>query len=349
MESGISTANIPVFAPSTPPIQREAVLEENAQQQVESGISTANIPVFAPSTPPPLVQPEAVLEGEEEKKQPEEEAIEEQPLLAVEGEAIQEKEVGDKYEEEADREQAASDPTDDNLLATRRTPPTRPPASFSYTTITPLKNLGCGGFDWKVQWQVENQMQGKLGFVVQKVEYHWQKTPCNQGFTSAPETNTYWEAWPAINDEVYQDLGREKEHTSDRFYTKPEPGHYGINAVQGNAKFLPGYRAPIQWGASAWEAGDLLSTYSEPSGWSDEGTIVRHVVNDFNCCPKLLGGSNKTVRWQEEREPCLIKTNRILTEEVLINLLRFSYQYQAYQPPFLLHHYQCPYDLKIGH
>ncbi len=321
-ESGISTANIPVFAPSipTPLVQREEVVAEDAQQQAEAGISTANIPVFPPSIPPTLVQREEVVE-ENAQQQSEEGVIEEQPLLAVGGEAEEEKEVGAEIsiqrlcdecqakdsegkeekkqtetihtKEEIPGADAVAAQVTDNLLATRSGPRTGPSESFSYATIKPLTNLGCGGFDWKVQWQVENQRQGKLGFVVQKVEYHWQKTPCNQGFTSAPETNTYWEAWPAINDEVYQDLGREKGHTSDRFYTKPEPGHYGINAVQGNAKFIPEYQEPKKWGASAWEAGNLLSTYSEPSGWSDDGTIVRHVVNDFNCCPKLLGGSNK--------------------------------------------------------
>ncbi len=59
---GYNAANIPSFAPSTPPpptVQREEVVEENAQEQAESGISTANIPVFAPSPtppPPPVVQ-----------------------------------------------------------------------------------------------------------------------------------------------------------------------------------------------------------------------------------------------------------------------------------------------------
>ncbi len=58
---GYNAANIPSFAPSTPPptVQREEVLEENAQEQVEAGTSTANIPVFAPSPtppPPPVVQ-----------------------------------------------------------------------------------------------------------------------------------------------------------------------------------------------------------------------------------------------------------------------------------------------------
>ncbi len=191
-----------------------------------------------------------------------------------------------------DNEQEPSDPTD-NLLATRRTPPTRPPASFKYTTINPLKDLGCGGFDWKIQWQVENQMQDELGFVVQKVEYHLQQTPCYQRFPNRPKTQTYWEAWPAINDDVYNDLGLNHPHRSDTFGVKPAPDHYGINAVQGNAKFIPGYKAPIQWNASVQQAVDLLATYSEPSGWSDEGTIVRHVANDFNCCPKKLQpGSN---------------------------------------------------------
>ena len=194
--------------------------------------------------------------------------------------------------EQENKEQVASDLTD-NLLATRGRPRTRPPASFSYITINPLTNLGCGGFDWKIQWQVENQMQDKLGFVVQKVQSHLQQTPCYIDLPYPPKTQTYWEAWPAINDDVYDDLGKNYPHTSDTFGVKPAPGHYGINAVQGNAKFIPGYRAPIQWGSSVQQAGDLLSTSSQPEGWSDEGTIVRHVVNDFNCCPKKLQlGSN---------------------------------------------------------
>ncbi len=154
----------------------------------------------------------------------------------------------------------ASDHTD-SLLANRTPPPARRPASFRHINLNGPINLGCGGFDWKVQWVVENQMPREFGFVVQKVQMHLQKTPCLSPISLPAETKTYWEAWPVYNDTVYQSL-RGRMHTFDQFYVAPAPNHYGINAVQGNAKYIPNYEDPKTWGQGAEQAGDLLSTTS---------------------------------------------------------------------------------------
>jgi hypothetical protein len=168
----------------------------------------------------------------------------------------------------------------DNLLAAQGSTGNRRPASFSYKNISGPTNLGCGGFDWRVQWEVENQMPREFGFVVQRIRAHLQNTPCQSPNSQAPQIITYWEAWPVKDDTVYQNLSR-ASHTYDKFSVEPAPNHYGINGVEGHAKYIPNYREPASWGASVDQAGDLLSTTSEPAGWSDVGAIVRHVVNDF--------------------------------------------------------------------
>ena len=180
-----------------------------------------------------------------------------------------------------DRLDSEANGNTDSLLANRGGP-TRRPASFNLINVQPLTNLGCGGFDWKVQWQVENQMPREIGFVVQKVQVHLQKTHCLSPFPFPPTTKIYWEAWPVYDDTVFQSPG--VAHRFDRFYVEPAPDHYGINAVQGNAKYIPNYKEPVNWGTSVAEANGLLSTTSKPSNWSDDGTIVRHVINDFKCC-----------------------------------------------------------------
>jgi RHS repeat-associated protein len=163
--------------------------------------------------------------------------------------------------------------------------------SLAYQSAIPLTPLLCGGFTWKVRWQLNgNDASSANGYVVQKIKLDANIQPCppsdNCPDIALPplvEKVTYWEAWSVKNGKVYSANG--KSAGTDTFGVDPrsELGRRGKLQVEGWAKFIPNYEQPDNWGKTQY-AHDLLSTTSKPEGWSDSNSLYRKLTAQFTCC-----------------------------------------------------------------
>ena len=164
--------------------------------------------------------------------------------------------------------------------ATAGNSPAAPAASLTYSTVTPRTRQGCGGYEYAVQWGLDNATASTDGFIVQKLQFNLVRDICAGGTNNFAKT--YWEAWQVKGGKIFIGTSTSPHH-ADTFRVGATPDQKGVNLEEGNAKFIEGYTEPLSWGTVP-EAGSLPATETEPAGWSDAGTKYRSVQVDFDCC-----------------------------------------------------------------
>lgn len=107
------------------------------------------------------------------------------------------------------------------------------------TTVSGPKDLGCGGFDWKVWFDIPNAA-GKDGWIIQEVTASFDAVNPD-GSSNFKKTYHFWEAWEVKSGKkvtVWQDQA--KDDNDDQYFTSSRPDTKGTIKVVGKAKFIEG-------------------------------------------------------------------------------------------------------------
>jgi len=160
------------------------------------------------------------------------------------------------------------------------------------TTVCGPKDLGCGGFDWKV-WFDLPEAAGKDGWVIQEITASYD-TAKPDGTTDFKKTYHYWEAWEVKAGKrvtVWQDQAL--DDNDDQYFSPSRPGTKGTTKVVGKAKFAEGpLSADFKTNNPDTTAGILHSTTTQPGCW--DGTGTRHDISSTWDCTGAVKSSTVT-------------------------------------------------------
>ena len=158
-------------------------------------------------------------------------------------------------------------------------------ANLTIVTVAGPNKEDCGGFDWKVKFNL-NDASAKGGWIVQKIV--WDQTvidcPDHLRFT---KKITYWEAW-----EVAAGTKGDKERLAgkfnfdDQFNSPNYPDTRGNTSIAGEVKFFEGTALPASFkkGNKDTYAGDLPATTEKPDFWDAANTANHNLAYVWNCC-----------------------------------------------------------------
>lgn len=150
------------------------------------------------------------------------------------------------------------------------------------TTIDNPKDLGCGGMDWKVWFDIPDAA-GKDGWVIQEITVSYDIKNAD-GSTNFKKSYHFWEAWEVKAGKkatVWQDQGL--DDNDDRFSDQSRPGTKGTSKTIGKAKFFEGpLPADFKTNNPDTVAGILHSTINKPACWDGSGTD-HNVETNWDC------------------------------------------------------------------
>jgi hypothetical protein len=147
----------------------------------------------------------------------------------------------------------------------------------------------CGAYSWKVKFNIENADESTSGYIVQKVDAKYNLTDCAGKDTPVRNLETFpiWEAWGVKRGRVF--IGDTAVARSDDTYADPNMGlgSQGSIVVKGIAEFFPNVILPAHMTAEnpKTQAGDLLSTTTDPALIGGTGAIPHDLTASWNCCP----------------------------------------------------------------
>jgi hypothetical protein len=135
-----------------------------------------------------------------------------------------------------------------------------------------------GDYSWPTQFVLKNADASTNGFILQKVMI---------GFESADprgksEHDFWWEAWRVANGRVYSGLSKTMLSLGDTANSSNTGGFKGTQWHRCEAKFMPNYTEPEQWGLIRERAGSLPATRTLPPGWASIGATRRAISVDFD-------------------------------------------------------------------
>lgn len=150
------------------------------------------------------------------------------------------------------------------------------------TTVKGPKDLGCGGFDWKVWFDIPEAAK-EDGWVIQEVLATFDaKNP--DGTDNFKKTYHYWEAWELKKGKkvtIWQDQAL--DDNDDQYFTGSRPGTKGTITYQGIAKFREGpLPADFKKNNPDTIAGILDSTTKKPDFWDGTGT-THNIATTWDC------------------------------------------------------------------
>jgi hypothetical protein len=150
------------------------------------------------------------------------------------------------------------------------------------TTVSGPKDTGCGGFEWKVWFDIPNAA-GKDGWVIQEISVTI-KVKNADGTDKVDKTYHFWEAWKVESGKkvtVWQD---QKLDDNDDVYVMPSrPGTKGTITGVGQAKFFEGpLPADFKTRNPDTLAGILHSTTKKPDFWDGSGT-AHNITSSWDC------------------------------------------------------------------
>jgi hypothetical protein len=142
----------------------------------------------------------------------------------------------------------------------------------SIKTVNGPKDLGRGGYDWKV-WLNLDSPAAEAGWVIQEVVASFKTVG------SIDRSYHFWEAWEVDKGKtgtVWQEKGL--DDNDDQYYAAPAAANSkGANKLLGKAKFYEGaLPADFKKNNPSTIAGILHSTTSKPAFWDDAG--LRHDI-----------------------------------------------------------------------
>ena len=148
----------------------------------------------------------------------------------------------------------------------------RKSATVTITNVSGPKDLGRGGFDWKV-WFSIGSPAGADGWVIQEITVN--STIVDSKGVTTKNNYHYWEAWELKKGKtvtVWQDGAL--DNNDDQYYSPNSPaGSKGTITFQGIVKFYEGaLPADFKTKNPSTIAGILHSTTTKPPFWDGSGT-----------------------------------------------------------------------------
>jgi hypothetical protein len=158
-------------------------------------------------------------------------------------------------------------------------------ANLTIETVNGPNTQDCGGFDWKVKFNLNNASAAD-GWIVQKITYERNVIKC----PDMPFLNdkiTYWEAW-----RVTAGASGDSERLAGKFnyddqYSSPNfPDTRGSTTITGEVKFFEGLALPASFtkGNKDTYAGGLPATNAKPDFWDAANTAGHNLSYIWNCC-----------------------------------------------------------------
>ncbi len=157
-----------------------------------------------------------------------------------------------------------------------------PSQNPTIATVSGPKDTGCGGFDWKVWFDMPNAAS-KDGWVVQEINAVFDVKNAD-GTPNYQKTYHYWEAWQVESGKkvtVWQD--KAKDDNDDEYMTSSRSGTKGVTTYTGTAKFYEGdLPADFKTNNPDTIAGILYSTTKKPDFWDGTGT-THNITSTWDC------------------------------------------------------------------
>ena len=150
------------------------------------------------------------------------------------------------------------------------------------TTVGGPKDLGCGGFDWKVWFDIPEAAK-EDGWVIQEVNVTYDVKNAD-GTQNVKKTYHFWEAWELKAGKkvtVWQD--ESLDDNDDQYFTDSRPNTKGTVVGKGIAKFHEGpLPADFKKHNPDTVAGQLHSTTTKPDFWDGTGT-AHNITSTWDC------------------------------------------------------------------
>ena len=166
------------------------------------------------------------------------------------------------------------------------------PSRLEKTTVTGPTAVDCGGFDWIVQWLLDNPTK-KGGWVVQNLDVKFDVKDCSDKAVDVKATTTvdpaawpYWEAWQ-INKGQKVTTYAEKGDTKDDEYTLPAMGDNTKGTIRyiGTANFYDGLTLPKSLTPDPNSpAGILPVSRADPGLTGGTGALAHNLTATWDCC-----------------------------------------------------------------
>jgi hypothetical protein len=158
-------------------------------------------------------------------------------------------------------------------------------ANLTVETVSGPDIEPCGGFDWKVKFNL-NAASAKGGWIVQKIDWNQLVIKCPD-VAFIDKKLTYYEAW-RVSAGTKGDSERlaGKFNFDDQFHSPNFPDTKGKTAVMGIVKFFEGLELPAGFkkGNKDTYAGDLPSTTDKPDFWDAANSADHNLIFGWNCC-----------------------------------------------------------------
>jgi hypothetical protein len=159
-------------------------------------------------------------------------------------------------------------------------------ADLNIKVVKDVESLSkCGGFEFQVQWQVDDAPNG---WVIQHVIFSSDVHRCAGPRIDAPNEE-YWEAWRVDAGVVHIGNGPNLHHADTFRVPGYGNGTRGFTLIKGKVKFMESYKLVIGPGGPWREgqvaaAGALPTTRTAPAGWDESDALDHSAEARWNCC-----------------------------------------------------------------
>lgn len=160
--------------------------------------------------------------------------------------------------------------------------------SVTVSTDSGPTSTNCGGFDWRVKFDLKNPSKGG-GWIVQEIEIKNNIKNCD-GTDNNVSTIHYWEAWEIKDKQSAPDLSRNTLGlTFDDMWVEPDhPNTRNYQDNRGKVRYFEGVNLPATMVANnpaVPGAGILHADTVAPPFWNNGASNTDHnLYVSWNCC-----------------------------------------------------------------
>ncbi len=205
-------------------------------------------------------------------------------------------------------------------------------ANLSIETVTGPDKEPCGGFLWRVKFNLNNA-SAKGGWIVQKLIYDQVVINC-PNILRFNKKITYWEAWrvtAGANGDSERLAG--KFNFDDQFSSPNYPDTKGNTTLTGEVKFFEGLELPAGFrrGNADTYAGDLPATTDKPAFWDNSNSVNHNLSFIWNCCTNPGTATLTTTPTQPKQEQHVFPDTSILdfTGKLIFRIPAWTFGYYS--------------------
>ncbi len=179
----------------------------------------------------------------------------------------------------------------------RNTAPSNTTPTLTKSTVSGPTGSNCGGFNWEIQWGLNNSSASTNGWIVQKVEVDHNVKDCAGGDFNLetgggikPSWYPIWEAWEVKNGVIH---GGPATNPPVSVFGKSDiygQGSLANNSkgsftVNGNAEYYDGLTLPASFKVTNKAPAHILPvTTTQPTLTGGTGSISHNLTATWDCC-----------------------------------------------------------------